>query len=980
MGTTEQTFNEGLGEFIEDDNGLPSRCIFTEKTQKLKSGAGKKVDVLLLPDDAPPVAIETEWDKPGSDPTIDAVKRLGDVVVPENRTIEHAIALSVNPTPQWGSPSKVKVRLQGRKDSFKYKLLTGASSNEYAEFPPGSWIESTASGLLSLLRSITAPYSEIAQTSKKVTEEIIAISEDIVNNRLQPHKADQIALETGQTEASHGIRVACVLWLDALLMQDKLSSYSFPNASQVQSRNSYISKSSGTWTLDATTTISEWENIINNINYNSIFTPALNALRIPSGSIMSEVLGRLHLVADEIEKAQLGSSVNLGGEIFGRVLQDRKDIAAFYTKLEIADLLASLTIHEDIQLPDVDISLQKTGWKLGDFACGTGTLLQAGYRRLAHLAHMQKIERKNFHKEMLTEGICGVDISTIASHLTATSLVSLEPSVVYGDTNIGVLPLKDDNGLLHSGAVELLVKQPKLIHSGRKTKGMAKEDMEEQAQDVDAPDETFHAIMMNPPYKRATKGSPMFYYPGLTPNESAKIRQKAKLETKRTEPRIDWQAGLGSVFSVLANQKLAEGGRIGLVLPMSAAYGSSWASVRKMFEDQYRDLLILFMAGASRGGSESLSADTKMGEIILVGTKSLEGREHIAYVAINEPLTTSYEGTLIADSILEATLSAEPGDAGVLEIGDHPVGHWILRKKGQPVWKAAGICDLLDLFVESESMISGVLGTDLKAEFPTTSMGELFDVGPTHHVIGHRKVGKSSAGAIGAFAFHKIKDTAKSKPKYISLWETDNDIQTSILCEATHYGILRQGQTNAIWDKRGDLFLQRNMRWTTQKILSAVTTDKMLGSGAWGGLRHENKLLKAVFALWCNSTLGMITIWAQANKRQSGRINIPIKAMKLLKCPNFDNKVFMNRFRKTILKEMKASNVSDIEMAKYLCTQYCQAKFLPANQAEYDVSRQQIDKFIAQCFADDEIPASDIEDFTTRLRKLWVREPSVMNL
>lgn len=357
--TIETTFNAALAEVFFEARGLSARNVFPENTQMLQSSSGKHVDVLVLAGDAPPVAVETEY-KP-KDPYADADVRLGEQLDQKHggATIRHAVALQVEADGWPPTVSEIAEDLRAGGDVLRYKLLVEDTAGNRVEFPPskGSYIEGNALDLVSFVRSVSDTPEDIKKLSDDVAEDIRGIAE-YMNAQLSQNQQSQkivkdISLAMGQTEPKHGLGVACVVWLDALMIQDKLSQHQFGKET-VTPRASFLSQANnGQTILDSTKTKNEWDKIINKINYFSIFSPAHEALLYPPSALMSDVLGKLSDVALKIEKARLGANVNIGGELFGRVLQDRKGVAAFYTRPEVAAFLAELTIGDGEFLPAV---------------------------------------------------------------------------------------------------------------------------------------------------------------------------------------------------------------------------------------------------------------------------------------------------------------------------------------------------------------------------------------------------------------------------------------------------------------------------------------------------------------------------------------------------------------------------------------------------------------------------------------------------
>ena len=106
---------------------------------------------------------------------------------------------------------------------------------------------------------------------------------------------------------------------------------------------------------------------------------------------------------------------DLLGNIFHRLIPQevRKPVAAFYTNVSAARLLAKL-------------SVEKTTEKVADLACGSGTLLGAAYDRKAELSGRAVDEAT--HKQFVEEDLTGVDIMSFAAHLAVVQLALRNPA------------------------------------------------------------------------------------------------------------------------------------------------------------------------------------------------------------------------------------------------------------------------------------------------------------------------------------------------------------------------------------------------------------------------------------------------------------------------------------------------------------------------------------------------------------------------
>ena len=83
-------------------------------------------------------------------------------------------------------------------------------------------------------------------------------------------------------------------------------------------------------------------------------------------------------------------------------------------------------------------------------------------------------------------------------------------------------------------------------------------------------------------------------------------------------------AGEASIFLVLADRKLKADGVLALVMPLSLMSGDAWEDSRALLAKNYSDLVLVSIAGAD-GADLSFSADTGMGECLVVGRKAATG-------------------------------------------------------------------------------------------------------------------------------------------------------------------------------------------------------------------------------------------------------------------------------------------------------------------------------------------------------------------
>lgn len=350
---------------------------------------------------------------------------------------------------------------------------------------------------------------------------------------------------------------------------------------------------------------------------------------------------------ERVETAGLGGGINIGAELFPKMAGDRKESAAFYTQPATAEMLAALTITPDMaDWSDPGIFKR---FRIVDMACGTGTLLRFGYRQVkAHSARRGSRDVDALHRDAMEHGLTGTDVSPIAAHLTSTGL-AVDTKQPYGDTNIGWILIGNEN---RTGAIEYVAlgAVPDLLRdmTGRSTGRGGRTEYTS----VPIHSGSADAILMNPPYSRTRGGQSAFDIDGLTDKERDACQKRWKILI-RDEPCIK-TASMAATFLCIARKKVRPGGRIGFVLPRSAASDNSWERTRAMVERDFEDITVVAVASGRALGRNAFSADTNMEEMLLIATRKRgKSKKHspIKCATLHEPVTRLGEAAAIAGAI-----------------------------------------------------------------------------------------------------------------------------------------------------------------------------------------------------------------------------------------------------------------------------------------------------------------------------------------
>lgn len=962
----EEQFNLALGEALRDTTArwrASPNLILIEQTGTLsgRGNAGKRPDILVLDHHTPPVVVECSFD--GADADSDAAARLGARVRIGRLQIRTVVSVHI---PEVFRDRELRSTTDALKSGARiryalHQLVTDLSSEDAASdgfrrWPAAGFLEGSVNDLASLLSAAALPKEDIEQVADEVAM-LVDEAADGLEAALPEGTQQAIVERVHQRSFLKGLRTTMVLWMNALLTQQRLHEQAVVDARPLDFNRRTLpspSQQIGIWRQ------------IQAENWRAIFDPAIEVLELAGNSsprAAAEALATLTDGVQKIELARLGLHINVGAELFPKLSEDRKQAAAFYTQPATAELLAGLTLRQG-DLPDTEWAAGElfANRSLADLACGTGTLLRAGYRRILAFHEraggtMESVAE--LHRTAMESGLVGTDISPIAAHLTSSSLAAIGTGQPYGDTRIGWVRVGGETAATGSLEYMRASRVVDLFHSvaGRSTgNGETDHSVEVRERSVDW-------ILMNPPYSRTRGGQSAFDVAGLSDKERRSCQRRWGVLTK-DEP-VNRQAGMASSFLALARKKIKRGGRIGFVLPLTAAFAESWAVTRSVIEREFEDIVAVAVAAGQALGRDALSADTGMEEMLLIGTATpppRRRRRNIQLITLRRPVNRVGEAGEISRAIL-ASLEDAGGSGSVHPIlaGGEEIGQVCVFEAagdGAP-WGPLGAAHM-GLALAAEALAHGRLefnGLSESLGIEMSSICDLFDIGPTHDRIGHPAGGDGR----GAFRFYPVTGPNDALGSDRALWAADGSAQRGLLVLPTHKGSAPSGAGSdtlrqEMRSHRSTLHYARNMRWTSQALLAAATGRPVMGGRAWTTLSHDSEFVRKAFAVWANSTLGMIVHWTQGQRTQAGRSTTQIAALHRIPCPRLDH------LPEAVLQRaaMRFDELATQEMR-------------PACQAHADPARIAIDDVVQQMFD----LSDEAAEVIAALRRLWCAEPSV---
>ncbi len=931
---------------------LPTYRVRHEDTGVIVGSAGLHPDILITASDRAPVVIEAEYD-PASSVEEDARARLGLTVQEGHRRIETTIALRYADALKYASDLEEDVRSA----QHSYAVLYENGDR----FPASGWLEGSCEDVADMVRLVSIPQSAVNEASDHL-EMGIEIAADRLNeiSELRPRVASDIAGLLGMSNVQQTRRMACAILANAMVFHDRVA--------DMHDGVKHLHMVCGPEVSDPQAeTLASWREILE-INYWPIFAIARDILSRMSPQDAARILRVLRETAGRVSATGATVAHDLTGRIFQRLIADRKYLATFYTLPASAALLARLAVSkmQGVNWSDAD-AIGKL--RVGDFACGTGALLAAVYEQFANLHENAGGRSENLHRMMMEEVLYGCDVMPSAVHISGATLSGVHPNVKFGGSRLYTLPYgRQRDGSVAIGSLELL--QSSSVMSLMNTTdpalrtGSAGEETA-AAIVVDVPDEGFDLVIMNPPFTRATNHegahaditNPAFAAFNATRQDQTEMGRR--LNRMGRNSAYHGNAGIASAFAALGHAKLKPGGVLALVLPLSAMTGGSWANFRQTLAKNYTDINVMSIASNSR--EMAFSSDTGMAECLVIACK-LENGEVSGNRAIFASLYHRPEG--FAQSA--TTAHSMEDNAGVLRaiedgpyggtrvmVGDELAGEMLSAPYGLSgdAWSAVRLADasLAQTAYALNKSLLWLPGFAEAIEFDTTRLNELGRLG---------LVDRDITGPAPRGPFDKVDPSATAT--YPSLWNHDAEKETRIVCEPDSQLIVRQGMEDKaalLWRTSSRSHLNRDFRLNSQPLGVAFTEEKTIGGTAWPNVVFDDDRFDYTFAIWSNSTLGLLSFWWHSNRQHQGRARVTIRLAESL--PVLD--------LRSLSDEQHAK-------ARQIFNEFRDLEFKPAYIADADPVRALLDRRVI-C----DLLGFDYEvlEGVRRLAAKWCAEPSV---
>ena len=939
--------------FVEILLPMSAKWKIYEQTTKPLVENKKKPDAIIRTVERYPMAVEVKIDnKRGPNETGEKQAHdqyLGKTLAMTQEKLTSAMVIRIPHRFRTMPRDAIRENLASSKD-FAYTLL---NLDEPHRFPKKGWLHGSIADIATAIRIGATPITKIEQAAE-VLENGIHRAAVIVNNAIEhrPHIGKKIGELLVQEPGDQTTQMAMLIISNALVFQSSLARK--PDLENVPSLSELSAKYGQ---LDSDEILHAWREI-QKVNYAPIFNVAYNLVETLAADdkLVGEILSVLRDTARELEKMGLAQEHELAGIVFQKLIDNRKILKANYTRPESSALLCALA------LPELNSDPKKL--KIADFACGTGSLLNGVYQRLLMLYEQTGGKGETIHQYMMENNLVGCDILPNAAHLTASIIASTYPDVRIGGTRIHTMPYGTPrkDGLYAIGALNLL-SDPGTLPIPLSTMETASGQGSEATDLKDAfKHGEFDIVIQNPPYTRSGADSNS----NLPKSIFADKKEKEKMQASRKAQKCLLRGnnpGLGPDFVDLADRMLKQNGKMAFVLPLTTIVGNSWHKVRRLWTEEYHDVIVITIADTDIDRC-TFSADTNMAECLIIAVKGKsKNTGRATFVCLMRCPSGELEAGEVARVINEIKDIRKLEDCinkgNTIQIGDDIIGQAISAplSSDEVGWPVSRIKDLT-VVQSTYQLTNGVLLLPRQKTPIDISICQLSEIARTG--ADHRDI--HDPGKRGAFDVEiGCPDTAE----YPCLWKVDCKTQRSILVSPDSHAFIRQHareKAQKILELNSRVHYNRDMGFNSHSLAVMFTEQETIGVDSIPNIVFKEKeIYDYVWTLWSNSTLGFLCYWLSSSKQHPGR----------------------GRGSKASLESMSTLDVRKLSdealaNAEQIFNQLKHKQMLPFNQMDEDPVRHELDRLLlSDVLGITESERPDVHEGLDLLRKMLCKEPSI---
>jgi len=681
------------------------------------------------------------------------------------------------------------------------------------------------------------------------------------------------------------------------------------------------------------------------INYKAAVKTSLEILSILPPGIANQVKKLIKLAVKIAQNPSLLRR-DFAGRVYHEITGDialRKGFATYYTEIPAAYLLASLAVSElyglggkrlcDTSEEEAKKIIEKI-WstKLGDLACGSGTLLTASYSAIFRLisalklshASLEDIDPGEVAKTVIEEGIYGIDALRYASQIAALNLALMSHKRISNENiytiYLGYIPEKRQAWL---GSLELLRNGERVggllawLETGS-SNAFAKHTLESSEGEFAIPIE-FNMIIMNPPFTRATGRSECFGegkgFFGFIADEKARQILKNSYDELKSKIESDLrnialananifpsavkellikgsrnekdareyfeigQAGEALPFLYLAYKYISAGGIIAFVLPRGLLANISWFLARVLLTTKFHVKYIIVSSDSSRG--YNFSEGVALSEVLLIAKRKNDHAENEETILVNllRKPSSALEALALAEEIRKATTAKDKG--GYVTAFDGETVAFIKRISRKELidnvdnWNRFFAFPDPELNEKVDEILEGKL--PLGIALPMVKLGDMVNVeglavrGGTFHDV-FRQVNSDIPGSIPA------------------LIGGAGELRERIFVEPNSRVVITKERYKKYAETASCFLVPDRIRANTAHAI-ALYSSKPVVSNTFFGLKPKDPNLtldhlKAI-VLWLNTTWGLLTVLCERTETEGPWMRLTVTKWRLLQVPDF---------------------------------------------------------------------------------------------
>jgi PAS domain-containing protein len=705
---------------------------------------------------------------------------------------------------------------------------------------------------------------------------------------------------------------------------------------------------------------------------------------------------------------------DFAGRVYHNIVGDiahKKGFATFYTEVPAAYLLATLATYTLFGIDESGvtslnakeaqgIASKVSGVKVGDFACGSGTLLTATYSALTRLVSTMKLRHNvnisldDVGKALIEDGVYGIDALRYASQITAINLALIGPQGKITKENVFTIYLgilNKPNRVPWLGSLELLNNGKRVggilefIEGG--LQGAVEKVSVSGVEGVFAIPDEFDLIIMNPPFTRATGRTETYGERrgllGFVADENARQNLLGRLDDVRNRARqslienarayrdvfpniireiIDGrrdlsaylnigQAGEGLLFLYLAHRFVRNGGVIAFVLPRNLLMGVSWFLARVLLATNYHLKYVIVSSDPENG--YNFSEGTSLSEVLIVAKrrdKHSPDEETVIINLLRKP-NTALEAIALADEIMKKKY-------GYVSLGENMATAYVTRVKRSDLlnyilnWNILvyeGLFKYLDSMIKrNEVEIGGIT-----VRMPLSRFNDLItDMGV------NRRGDVIEAFNLIVRGNRVACDTYRNRPNvpYIPMiCGGGEEVANKMLIQPNAYvPDMDNSKARRIKSLRTRFFLPNRIRWNTRHVLALRTTEPAISNVYFMVRTSLTEEQEKALVLWLNSFWGILTVFAFMEITEEAFTSLNIAQWRVLPVLN--------------VRELNEDTVKCLANA---FDKYANADFGRLTEQFGRGTRMEMDVDVIKCLSTSPISADEEATLRSELKELY---------